>query len=422
MHYLTHELPGIGGRIKEAAADFVVEEMPLYPPCGEGTHTFFEIRKWGISSFEAMRRVARALGVRPGEIGYAGLKDAQAVTTQVLSVERVPPERVEALALPGIQVLWARRHQQSLKIGHLRGNRFEIRIRGVDEAALPACQAILGVLSRRGVPNYFGPQRFGMRGNSASLGQAILRRDAEAFVRKLVGAPHPGESPRVQEARSRADAGDWEGASRLFPDSMADERNALQALLRSGEDWNRAYATVPKRLKSLLLSAYQSELFNRLLDGRIEALDQVEAGDLAMKHPGHSIFRVEDVSVEQARAARFEISPTGPVFGYKMMQPTGRPGELEAAILEGEGLNLESFRIGEGLRPRGERRSLRFQPNGLESSYENGVQLRFWLPPGCYATALLAEVMKAPVEAEPTRNVTEITELLRDSNTPPIES
>ena len=168
-----------------------------------------------------------------------------------------------------------------------------------------------------------------MRGNSASLGQAILRRDAEAFVRKLVGAPHPGESPRVQEARSRADAGDWEGASRLFPDSMVDERNALQALLRSGEDWNRAYATVPKRLKSLLLSAYQSELFNRLLDGRIEALDQVEAGDLAMKHPGHSIFRVEDVSVEQARAARFEISPTGPVFGYKMMQPTGRPGSWD---------------------------------------------------------------------------------------------
>lgn len=411
MHYLTQDLPGIGGRIKETAADFCVEELPLYPPCGEGTHTFFEIRKAGISSFEAMRQVARALGLGPGRIGYAGLKDAQAVTSQVLSVERVSPEQVQAMDLPGIEVLWAKRHRQSLKVGHLRGNRFTIRIRGVGEPALADCRSTLGILSRRGVPNYFGPQRFGMRGNSAALGRAILRRDAEGFVREFVGAPHPGESPRVQEARARADSGDWEGAHSLFPGSMADERSALLSIQRSGGDLRRGFATVPKRLKGFLLSAYQSELFNRVLERRLDGLDQVVAGDLAMKHPWHSIFRVEDEAVEQDRASRFEISATGPIFGYKMMCPTGYPGQIEAAILAEEELEPETFRVGEGLQLRGERRSLRFQAHDLEAWYEGGVVLRFWLPPGSYATALLAEVMKAPADVEPAGNVSELTEL-----------
>lgn len=411
MRYLTHDLPGTGGHIKETTTDFRVEEIPLYPPCDEGAHTFFEVRKSGISSFEAMRRVARALGIRPGQVGYAGLKDAQAVTTQVLSVERVPPERVMAMELPGVEVLWARRHRQSLKIGHLRGNRFTIRIRGVEPGALDACRGILDVLSRRGVPNAFGPQRFGMRGNSALLGRAILRHDAAGFVRELVGVPRPGESPKVQEARSRADAGDWGGALRLYPGSMPDERSVLLALQNSGGDMARAYSAVPKRLKGFFLSAYQSELFNRVLDQRVEMLDRVVAGDLAMKHPWHSIFRVEDVDVEQARAARFEISATGPVFGYKMMRPTGWPGEIEAAILAEQELDPEAFRVGEGLQLRGERRALRFQANDLEASYDEGLVLRFWLAPGCYATALLAEVMKAPFPGEAAGNVSELTEL-----------
>jgi tRNA(Glu) U13 pseudouridine synthase TruD len=101
-----------------------------------------------------------------------------------------------------------------------------------------------------------------------------------------------------------------------------------------------------------------------------------------------------------------------------MMRPTGEPGALEAAILEGEGVELESFRVGDGIRLRGERRSLRFQAHDLEAWYEDGVVLRFWLAPGCYATSLLAEVMKTAPTAEQVSDVIELTELLRDSNTP----
>jgi tRNA pseudouridine13 synthase len=398
--YLTEDLPGIGGKIKEQVADFVVEELPLYAPVGEGEHTFFEIRKVGLSTFQAAREIARVLGVPPNQVSYAGLKDAQAITCQVLSVQGVPPEAVTALDLPGIRVLWAERHRNKLKIGHLRGNRFTIRVRGVEEAAVHASQAILDVLARRGVPNRYGVQRFGQRGDSAWLGRAVVHKDAQGFIQRLLGVPHPNETEAVQAARARFDAGQWDEALDLFPGAMANERQALQVLIRTRGDYRRAYAAVPKRLKVFLLSAYQSALFNRVLDARLYSLDRVYVGDLAMKHPGRSVFRVEDEAKEQPRAARFEISPTGPIFGFKMMQASGQQGELEAAVLAEEGMTLEDFRVGDGIKARGERRALRFQVHEPELWYDDGVMLRFWLPKGCYATALLAEIMKTPMGHE----------------------
>jgi tRNA pseudouridine13 synthase len=335
--------------------------------------------------------------VPPNQVSYAGLKDAQAITCQVLSVQGVPPEAVTVLDLPGIRVLWAERHRNKLKIGHLRGNRFTIRVRGVDEPAVVASQAILDVLVRRGVPNRYGVQRFGQRGDSALLGKAVVHRDAQGFVRRLLGAPHPKETGAVQTARARFDTGQWDEALDLFPGAMADERRALQVLIRTRGDYRRAYAAVPKRLKVFLLSAYQSALFNRVLDARLYSLDRVYAGDLAMKHPGRSVFRVEDEALEQPRAGRFEISPTGPLFGFKMMQASGRQGELEAVVLAEEGMTLEEFRVGDGIKARGERRALRFQVHEPELWYDDGVMLRFWLPKGCYATALLTEIMKTPM-------------------------
>ncbi len=393
---LTDALPGIGGTIKERTEDFVVEELPLYSPSGDGPHTFFEIRKEGISTFQAVRTLAGALGVPPKRVSYAGLKDAQAITCQVLSVEGVPPEAVMALELPRIRVLWAERHRNRLKIGHLQGNRFTIRIRNVDESALPAGQAILDVLLRRGVPNRYGPQRFGQRGDSAGLGKAVVQRDATGFIQSFLGGAHHNESERVQAARAQFDAGNWAEAVHLFPGNMADERQALQTLIRVHGDHRRAYAAVPKRLKMFLLSAYQSALFNRVLDARLETLDQVYTGDLAMKHPGHSVFRVEDEQAEQSRATRFEISPTGPLYGFKMMQASGQQGQLEAEILATEGLVLEDFRVGDGIKVRGQRRALRFPVHDPQLWYDDGVVFGFWLPRGCYATAVLAEIMKVP--------------------------
>ena len=192
---------------------------------------------------------------------------------------------------------------------------------------------------------------------------------------------------------------------------MADERRALQALIESRGDPRRAGAAVPGRLKGLFLSAYQSELFNRVLEARLQSLDHVYQGDLAMKHPGHSIFRVEDESAEQPRAEHFEISPTGPMFGFKMMEASGQQGKLESEVLAAEKLTPGDFRVGDGLSAPGERRALRFQVHAPELWYEDGLMLRFWLSPGCYATALLAELMKVPLGPAASGNVSDVTEL-----------
>jgi tRNA pseudouridine13 synthase len=394
MRYLTEDLPGVGGEIKHTPEDFRVEEIPLYGPAGDGEHTLFEVEKVGLSTFEMIRQIARALGISARDVGYAGLKDAHAVALQHLTVLHVPPADVRALDVPGVRVLWATRHRNKLKIGHLAGNRFILRVRGVDVSALPRCRAILDVLTRRGVPNAYGPQRFGIRGDSHLLGRALVLNDARAFVSAYLGNPHPAEHETVATARRRFERGDWEKALPAFPGSMPDERRVLHTLLRTGGDARRAMRSLSKRMRLFLVSAYQAALFNRVLEARLDTLDQVFEGDLAVKHPGRAVFRVMDVGAEQPRAARFEISPSGPIFGHKMIQPTGRPAEVEQSVLDEDGLRLDSFRVAGGLRVDGTRRALRFSLLEPAVWFDDGLMLRFELPRGSYATAVLGEVMK----------------------------
>ena len=131
--------------------DFIVEELPLYEASEAGTHTFFAIRKRNLSTLEAIHRIARELQVSTRDFGYAGLKDKNAVTTQVLSVEGVPPERVLKIEQPTIEVLWAERHAHKLRVGHLRGNRFEITVRDLAENCLPTIETTMERLATESV-------------------------------------------------------------------------------------------------------------------------------------------------------------------------------------------------------------------------------------------------------------------------------
>src|SRR5438128_877822 len=126
LPYLTRDLPGVGGAIKLRTEDFFVQEMPLYEPSGEGEHVYCEIQKVGIPTFEAINRIAAALNVSTRDIGYAGLKDAKAITRQVLSILGTNEQAVMDLRVPDIAVQWAARHGNKLRLGHLAGNRFAI--------------------------------------------------------------------------------------------------------------------------------------------------------------------------------------------------------------------------------------------------------------------------------------------------------
>jgi tRNA pseudouridine13 synthase len=394
--FLTAAIPGTGGQIKETLEDFLVEEIPLYHPCGEGEHLYLEVEKRGLTTFELLQRLARALGIKEREIGYAGLKDARATTRQTLSLPGVAPEAVAGLAIEGVRILSARRHRNKLRLGHLAGNRFRIRVRGVGPEAREQARATLEELQRRGVPNRFGEQRYGVLGNSHRVGACLLRRDYAGAIREIIGNPEQISHPRWRQGAQAFAAGDLAGALQALPGRFRDERALLQGL-QAGQSAEALVLALPKKLLRLYLSAWQSALFDRVVAARLPQLGTLWPGDLAYKHDNGACFLVADAALEQPRAERFEISPSGPLFGHKLTPAQQRAGALEAELLAAEGLGVEDLRLGGGLSLEGERRPLRVPL--LEASVEvqgEDLWLGFALPKGSYATCVLAEVIKAP--------------------------
>jgi tRNA pseudouridine13 synthase len=406
VKHLTSDVPGIGGVLKSKTEDFVVEEVPLYEPSGSGEHVYFQMEKRDLSTFEAIGRIARALGVRASEIGSAGLKDSRAVARQTLSISGVTPDRVAKLDVPGVQVKWVTRHGNKLRIGHLRGNRFVVRVRGVRPGALDAATRALAVLEKRGVPNAFGPQRFGVKGDTDAVGRALLRGDAKAALDAIVLGPEsPDTGASVRDARAAYLEGRFADAHGLFPPGFDTERGVVRALAESRGDAARAAARIPRHLRFLYFTAYQARLFNRCLDRRLEEIDRIFEGDLAVKHVNGAVFAVVDPAVEQPRADAFEISPSGPVFGYKMIRPSGREAEIEDAVLAEEGgVDLQRFDgASPGIRLKGERRAYRFPIRDVTLAEEgDSLVLSFFLPRGCYATAVLRELMKSDAPTSPS--------------------
>lgn len=321
-------------RIKRRPEDFVVDEIPLYEASGEGGHTFVRVEKRMRSTEEIVRELARSLEIDRREIGYAGRKDRVAVTRQWFSVPDCEPERACDLVLRDAVVLEARRHPHKLRTGHLAGNRFEIRVEGVDDEAFAAARAASEVIGRDGFANRFGDQRFGRAGDNAERGRDIL----------------------LGKRRTR------------------DRREAR-----------------------FLVSALQSEVFNRVLAERPLPLDAFEVGDIAMRHDSSGTFLVEDPEAEGERARRFEISPTGPIFGKKMKQPTGAPRERETSVLAALGFPPgEPIPAPRGIRLHGTRRSLRARPQVLELlREENAARIEFTLVSGSFATVLLEDLFGA---------------------------
>lgn len=280
MKLITAELPGLGGTLKVEPSDFVVEEIPLYEPCGRGDHIYLRLTREGWATRTLQQRLQKAFGLREVDIGCAGLKDKHARATQTFSLmmPRADPEEVRRKiqgTMP-VKVEAVTRHNNKLKRGHLLGNRFRILVTGAAGDPAP----IAAALRERGCPNYYGPQRFGFRGDNAQRGLEALR----------------GRGPRQR----------WE---RMF-----------------------------------LLSALQADLFNRWLDARIERgwYDRLLAGDIAKKRETGGLFIVE--GDESARFARREIDYTGPIYGHEMMAAAGEPGALEAEIIAAAEITSEQMK------------------------------------------------------------------------------
>jgi tRNA pseudouridine13 synthase len=336
LPFLTADLPGIGGVMRATDDDFIVDEEPAYPASGAGDHVFARIEKRGKNTAQAVQAIARALGVNERDVGVAGMKDRHAVTRQWISLPPpTTPEAVLALALDDIRVLEATRHNHKLRTGHVRANRFMLRIREHAPDAEPRARAIFDRLAQPpGAPNWYGEQRFGKYGDNAERGRALLR----------------GES--------RSD----------------------------------------RRMDRFFVSALQSELFNAWLVARMTdgLYDRVLDGDVLHKLGG-GMFTCEDAATDEPRLRAGELVVTGPMFGTKMRAAMAGAAEREDAILAAAGLARDDFakvaRIAEGTRRDA---SIAVREIAIRPLPEDGsLELQFALPAGAYATAVMREVMKS---------------------------
>ena len=332
--FITADLPGIGGEIKTIPAHFVVEEIPLYEPVGEGGHVYERLTREGWTTRALQTELAKLFDLRQVDVGCAGLKDKQARVTQTFSLllrnvdEAEVAGRIEG-ALP-VEVAWVQRHRNKLRVGHLLGNRFRIVLLPRAPDAMARAQVITQALQVRGVPNYYGAQRFGIDGDNALRGREVLM----------------GRGPR--------------------------------------ERW----------LRRLLLSAYQSALFNAWLAERVRRgwFDRLLAGDVAKKTETGGLFDVADVTAERPRFQRGEITYTGPIYGSRMRWPGGEPGELERGILEAARVTTDMLRRAQ---LKGSRRTARLFPRELGVERQSdGLLFTLALPKGAYATTVLREFIK----------------------------
>jgi tRNA pseudouridine13 synthase len=331
---LTADLPGCGGSFKGTPEDFEVEEIPAYEPNGEkdGEHFFIWIEKRGRSTQDVAKALAQHCGMNEKEVSWAGLKDRQAVTRQYLCA----PHRFVESKLPTFVMEGVTVLKSARHRNKLKGGHLKgnrFSILLRDVKQPEVAKAAIARLVTYGIPNYFGEQRFGVGGDNAQKGKRILQ----------AGGRH----------RDRFE-------------------------------------------RKLFLSAYQSDLFNRVLARRLEAGTFAKAlpGDVLKKHETNGEFVCSDAVVDQPRVDSFEVSATGPLFGPEMRRPEGEVDVLESQVLVDEGIERALFEKG-GNETIGARRLLRV-PLALESVEGEGeLRLKFTLPAGSYATVLLRELLKS---------------------------
>ncbi len=398
-----------GGVIKEREGDFLVDELPLYQPSGEGEHLYIGVQKQGMSHSEMVEVLSRHFAVREEAIGFAGMKDKVAVTRQMLSVHlpgREPPATM--LQHERIQLLWQDRHANKLRRGHLAGNRFSIRIRKLDPIKSPLIWRSLRILERDGVPDYYGAQRFGYRRNTHRLGRHLLNGDPDAFLAELVGTTSPFPEHQ-REQRELVDAKRYDESLPMWSRNDRAERIAVKALAQ-GRSPGSATNAIPQHVRDFFISAYQSAVFNRLLDRRLEEglFAKLIVGDVAYKHASRGQFTItpEIAATEDlaARVGSFELSPSGPMFGRGMIEPMSPVREWEHDATTRMGV-LPEVMLAKELDLDGTRRPFRVPVTNteLEGGFDDHgtyIRLAFDLPRGAYATVLLRELLGDAVPAD----------------------
>ncbi len=335
MPFGWFETHAIGGDMGSAKEDFEVNEIPAYLPTGTGEHVYLWIEKKGRTTLDVLKVLEKAYNVKEADVGYAGKKDANAVTGQWFSVlsTKPPEDAVDIINnTHGLRVLTITRHTNKLRLGHLKGNHFGVNLYDVtasDKDIQLGCERLMTF----GFINYFGLQRFGHHGDNVKQGLRILQ----------------GGQAHLQQ-------------------------------------------------KKMYISALQSAVFNLYAGRRFQQLGYaVVQGDVLQKI-GKGCFVCDDPDTDNMRAIQGEVAVTGSLPGRKVMMGNGYSAELEAQCAHDLGIawpepfeNCASLDALKGL-AEGDRRQLWIRPQNIQFKHldtPNAIHIDFDLPSGCYATVLL---------------------------------
>ena len=430
--YLTSS-EGIGGRIRALPEDFVVCEVLLdgsvarpdveAPETIRGKGSFFVcvLVKRNMDTFEAVEKIARALGVPEGLVSFAGLKDARALTAQFVTIRGLRLEHLRRLRAFGIRLVPLRISTEPIGPEDLAFNRFDVVVRGLELGAdelMERLEVFFNQIAELGgIPNFFGHQRFGTaRPITHLIGRELVLGNVRKAVELFLSLPGPGESPLVREARIYlSETGDIPGFLRLAPPTLRYERVMARHLLRRPRDYYGALRKLPLRLRRLFVHAYQAYLFNRMLSRRASeglSLSEPLPGDwvVLLDQRGLPIWeavKATSVNLPELR----DLVKNGraliaiPLPGFDQLLSSGRQGLIEKTILAEEGVKLDDFKVRSmpelsspgWLRPVLIRPRLIYEPSVFDDDLNPGsraLRLCFELPKGSYATVLLRELMK----------------------------
>ena len=448
----AHDSPGIGGLLKVRIEDFRVEEVSSTPALdkkGRFTVVRATLHNWETNRY--LRRLAGACGISRKRIFSSGLKDKRAVTTQLLVID-APRHKIESVEIPDTELEILGRTHQKVGMSDHDGNRFTITVRGccdVDGSPLDAKEAMRRVLDiREGMaerlgddafPNWIGPQRFGAtRPVTPKVGRAVVQGDFEKAVDMYLGMPGTRMTDEVSAFRKMwMDTKNAEACLEKAPDHLGYEKSILRALVENPENHVKAFRALPPSLQLLTIHSLQSLAFNHSLAGRLTAgldLLEPELGDLVapIQASGRvdvsKLALVTDTNLDRCkRNCRLgRLAVTGPLPGRDASLAEGKPGEIETKALQSTELDNIDWRVAKipNLSTNGTRRPLSvvFQdfnveeatllsedsfskrweegPNETDRWHSDGanLRLRFTLPPGTYATVLMREFMRSPLD------------------------
>ncbi len=406
--YIT-STQGTGGILRSSAEDFSVEEVIDLNLCDTGKYLVLKVKKKDWDTPGLVRQIARKLRIGQKRIGYAGNKDRRSLSVQYISIWDVNNDQAERLNIPDVEIEIAGRSNKKIDLGDLRGNNFKVIIRNLVQHE--TIDDTISELVTKGVPNFFGHQRFGaQRAITHEVGKLLIKRKYEEALWSYVGKSFPSEPEDTREIRKIA----WDSRDpaviKEFPRYLRYERILLHKLLE-GKTPLEAILSLPRNIVILFIHAYQSYLFNRLLSWRIREfgnLKDVEEGDVVIISDSEGVpdeRKYEVIKKPNLKPAkklieweRAHLALPLPGFDLKIPEKSWISESLKE-ILEEEEVKLQDFNHEVGmLKSKGSYRPAVLFMDRLnlrwELKNEKDAVFSFFLPRGSYATVLMREFMK----------------------------